>query len=439
MLIHRSNFTSRSASVTAHVYMCMLPLFLGACSAFVPHRAAVASSAVGRLRQSAPRRSILCQQDGYEAKNPLISLLGSFLPAVDDQLADIEWAAPKERGLTTDEMAARLDAGLRERSWFVTGRGLPELFDERFAFEDPDVSLEGFEPYCRQVRRLFDQETARMDVVCCAATSPAIVTVVWRLCGKVSLGPFGVAIKPYVVTTTLKTDEAAGGLVVSQEDSFSIPGYDILLSALLPPLRPLLAPEAPPVAVLASQFDPATCLPRTVEGGGGDRSAGADTAVEEMDVATRGVWYLTEAFGTVAAALRGPPPPPPPMEPPPADLDESIERLVRDYAGTDEDPRPYFLTGRMDVALYDEDCEFADPFVSFNGRERFVDNLSNLAGVKRPPACNLPVPRVSCAKSLLWPRRRLHHRVVDADALVADVGGRRHGGRAADVHDQADG
>eukprot|EP00965_Chrysotila_dentata_P102107 3370524-Pleurochrysis_carterae.AAC.1 len=34
----------------------------------------------------------------------------------------------------------------------------------------------------------------------------------------------------------------------------------------------------------------------------------------------------------------------------------------------------------MDVSLYAEDCEFADPFVSFKGRQRFQDNLQNLAG-----------------------------------------------------------
>ena len=34
----------------------------------------------------------------------------------------------------------------------------------------------------------------------------------------------------------------------------------------------------------------------------------------------------------------------------------------------------------MDVALYDEQCEFADPFVAFRGRDRFVANLENLAG-----------------------------------------------------------
>ena len=34
----------------------------------------------------------------------------------------------------------------------------------------------------------------------------------------------------------------------------------------------------------------------------------------------------------------------------------------------------------MDTALYDPDCEFADPFVAFKGRDRFVANLENLAG-----------------------------------------------------------
>ena len=64
----------------------------------------------------------------------------------------------------------------------------------------------------------------------------------------------------------------------------------------------------------------------------------------------------------------------------PGSLEEAIERLRADYEGTAEDPRPYFLTGAMDEELYDEDCEFADPFVSFRGRQRFVDNLANLAG-----------------------------------------------------------
>ena len=34
-----------------------------------------------------------------------------------DALLDIQWDAPKARGLSTEEMAARLADGLREREW----------------------------------------------------------------------------------------------------------------------------------------------------------------------------------------------------------------------------------------------------------------------------------------------------------------------------------
>lgn len=33
--------------------------------------------------------------------------------------------------------------------------------------------------------------------------------------------------------------------------------------------------------------------------------------------------------------------------------------------------RFYFVTGQMDLDLYEEDCTFADPFVAFDGRQRF--------------------------------------------------------------------
>jgi hypothetical protein len=68
----------------------------------------------------------------------------------------------------------------------------------------------------------------------------------------VTLGPLRVGLKAYVVETALRLD--ADGLLVAQEDVFSIPSYDILLSALLPVLRPLLAPEAPPAEQLRREF-----------------------------------------------------------------------------------------------------------------------------------------------------------------------------------------
>ena len=101
---------------------------------------------------------------------------------------------------------------------------------------------------------------------------------------------------------------------------------------------------------------------------------------KDVNLPTKAVWFATELFGQAAALVKGQDSSAPAAGEPPRDLDDSIRRLVADYAGTAEDPRPYFLTGRMDVELYDPECYFADPFVGFNGRDRFVQNLENLAG-----------------------------------------------------------
>lgn len=60
------------------------------------------------------------------------------------------------------------------------------------------------------------------------------------------------------------------------------------------------------------------------------------------------------------------------MTVPPNSLDETLQRLKLDSE------RSYFLSGEVDRLIYQEDCRFADPFVSFNGRDRFIDNLANL-------------------------------------------------------------
>ena len=56
----------------------------------------------------------------------------------------------------------------------------------------------------------------------------------------------------------------------------------------------------------------------------------------------------------------------------PVSLDETLQRIRLD------NDRSYFLSGKVDELIYDEQCTFADPFVSFDGRQRFVDNLANL-------------------------------------------------------------
>lgn len=85
---------------------------------------------------------------------------------------------------------------------------------------------------------------------------------------------------------------------------------------------------------------------------------------------TKASWYATEAFGKVfgssekSKTLS--------LENPPASLEETLERLQVD------NKREYFLSGEVDKMIYDEDCTFSDPFVAFQGRDRFVENLANL-------------------------------------------------------------
>ncbi len=90
------------------------------------------------------------------------------------------------------------------------------------------------------------------------------------------------------------------------------------------------------------------------------------------------IWSATEVLGNVAAAamnpgikrnevsrvseqVRGA-----------VSEEEALERLKEEYV------KEYFLSGEMDLSLYENDCVFADPFASFRGKERFKNNLANL-------------------------------------------------------------
>ena len=98
---------------------------------------------------------------------------------------------------------------------------------------------------------------------------------------------------------------------------------------------------------------------------------------DEPSLGVKGAWFAAELFGKAAALTKGAPAAPLSTARPPRSVDEACTRLAADYEGADG---PYFLTGVMDAACYDDDCEFADPFVSFKGRARFEENLANLGG-----------------------------------------------------------
>uniref|UniRef100_A0A6T8H729 SnoaL-like domain-containing protein n=1 Tax=Hemiselmis andersenii TaxID=464988 RepID=A0A6T8H729_HEMAN len=190
--------------------------------------------------------------DKLEYRDPLTKVLANFLPGgkpgksrdKSSAMDAIDWNKPKSSGLSVDQMAARVDQGLRERAWFVTGEALPELFHPDFEFKDPNVKTKGIEEYARGVHRLFNQEASSMQVVECAVSSEKIIGVKWRLEGAVNVGP-GLEIKPYVVYTDLEVGQ--DGLIIAQEDRFSIPAWELLIWAFLPFLRPMLPPPCPPI------------------------------------------------------------------------------------------------------------------------------------------------------------------------------------------------
>ena len=61
----------------------------------------------------------------------------------------------------------------------------------------------------------------------------------------------------------------------------------------------------------------------------------------------------------------------------PIDRASAIASIRSDYE------KEYFVSGRGAMAAYASDCEFADPFASFRGVDRFKRNVSNLGGLMR--------------------------------------------------------
>ncbi len=187
--------------------------------------------------------------DVDQYRNAPTAILSNFLrTTVVDPLADIDFDSPKQSPkLSLDDLAAVLDAELYEKEWFVTGKINPVYFDDQFRFQDPDVKLSGVEEYARGVFKLFDQSISRAQIISSVVntTVPNTITVTWRLSGRVNIGPNGLPIKAYICYTDFTVDEESG-LIVFQEDRFSIPGWDILLSALFPFLIGKITKEPAP-------------------------------------------------------------------------------------------------------------------------------------------------------------------------------------------------
>ena len=74
------------------------------------------------------------------------------------------------------------------------------------------MKLTGIRAYAEGVRRLFDQNSARAELVSCSVNASAseaarvdVISVTWRLSGGVNIG--GLQIKPYLVYTDLQVEQ----------------------------------------------------------------------------------------------------------------------------------------------------------------------------------------------------------------------------------------
>ena len=92
-----------------------------------------------------------------------------------------------------------------------------------------------------------------------------------------------------------------------------------------------------------------------------------------IDPLIKAPWYAVEAFGKVFGSTATGNESSPSTDQPPSSVAETLRRIQKD------NEREYFLSGDLDLLIYAEDCTFSDPFVSFQGRDRFVANLKNLS------------------------------------------------------------
>lgn len=157
-------------------------------------------------------------------------------------LQGIQWDEPKRKKSGIAELAQEFTVQFQKTQWGVSGRVQPRFFADGFIFKDPDVSTNGLQAYAKGVGTILSN--CRADAIDVQVVGPDAFDIRWRIAGSANAPFQGLKIKPYVVTSTFKVN--SDGLVASETDTFSIPSWDILLSAVADWL-PFLAPPEPPV------------------------------------------------------------------------------------------------------------------------------------------------------------------------------------------------
>ncbi|GAV83887.1 DUF2358 domain-containing protein [Cephalotus follicularis] len=105
---------------------------------------------------------------------------------------------------------------------------------------------------------------------------------------------------------------------------------------------------------------------------------------EPENVVLKLAWYSSELLGIAASFFRWP-----------SSIEEASDKDVKlfiDGSGAvdrrlvvdtikEDFERSYFVTGKLTIDAYEDDCEFADPAGSFKGLKRFKRNCSNFGSL----------------------------------------------------------
>lgn len=163
----------------------------------------------------------------------------------------------------------------------------------------------------------------------------------------------------------------ASNYVASQQMRITLFGLGTVALAFRPSLN--ISPRSSSSTRYSTNKSPATFL-QAVEKK--DRDTESDKAAASP--VEKAAWYGVEAFGKIfggsTLGSRDDQERTPVLNNtgPPTSLAETKQRLKLD------NDKSYFLSGQVDQEIYSPNCIFQDPFVSFEGRDRFIDNLQNL-------------------------------------------------------------
>ena len=151
------------------------------------------------------------------------------------------------RKMPTSKLAQVLDEALYETQWFVTGQVLPQYFCDDFLYDGAEVRRLTLHQYVRGVRALFDHDVSKAEILSTEVDPERsnIITCTWRVSGRMNM-LWGMEFKAFIVQTDFTINEE-NGLIQRQKDRYSLPHWDIILSAFFPFLNGVAtAPEAPP-------------------------------------------------------------------------------------------------------------------------------------------------------------------------------------------------